>query len=330
MPAAGAPMYDGYLMAPDTPKRESQRFASPEAGAYRPPRPFDPEAFEAALDAVATNLIRSRDAVKRLLPDVATEVIGLLPHQHTDAARIERSIARDPRMGEQLVSLANSPLFSVRSPVRRVRDAVVRVGLDNVRDLLMVVVTHLKMFAIGGFETHVACLRRRSLATALIARALAARMRVHPEAAFLAGLLHDVGHLILLQAAVNERVVTPAMAHDPHAFPTLLGRLELHHQAIGAAACQIWRLPSGVVDAAFCHHAHKYDGRVHVAAALVALSDLTVETMSAAGGVPLRPPFPTREDVARDLELSREDLAVATAQATAQVEALEASRALSM
>jgi putative nucleotidyltransferase with HDIG domain len=221
-------------------------------------------------DAIATDT----KALRRSLPDVAAEALALCTSSTTDANAMERTLSRDPFISAQVISIANSAMFAPRMPILGVRDAVVRIGLDAVRDVVLMVVTNSTMYRVRGFEARVDYLRRRTLAAAAAARLLAKVLRVESEYGFLAGLLHDIGELVLLERCVQEGILVPGMLEDPTDGPILRDRLDFHHARVGAALCRAWRLPPGVIEAAEFHHDYKTaDGKTRFAAHLCAGAD---------------------------------------------------------
>ena len=66
-------------------------------------------------------------------------------------------------------------------------------------------------------------------------------------------------------------------------------RIHAHHTAIGAALCRSWKLPTGVVDAAQFHHDYASDGKNHLAAHLVAASDVLCDYVLPGGTPPTIP-----------------------------------------
>ena len=190
---------------------------------------------------------------------------------------MERTLSRDPFISAQVISIANSPLFAPRMPILGVRDAVVRIGLDALRDVVLMVVTNSTMFRVRGFEARVETLRRRTLASAAAARLLANTLRVESEYGFLAGLLHNIGELVLLERCVQEGIVTPALLDDPTEGPLIRERFHFHHTRVGGALCRAWKLPAGVIEAAEFHHDYKADGKKRFAAHLVAAADVIAE-----------------------------------------------------
>lgn len=229
------------------------------------------------IDQMAGELIRDTESIRRTLPDVAADVLLLCQHPDSNADKIEKAVTRDPFISAQLISMSNSAMFAPRMPIVGVRDAIVRVGLDTVRDIVMMVVTSSTMYRLPGFEAAVEMSRKRSMATAFAARLMAKALRVQADYAFLAGLLHDIGDLVLLERCVKAGVLTPAMTADRELAPVIKERLLRHHTEVGAAVCRTWKLPQGVIDSAAYHHQYRTGDKHYIAANLVAASDLMAD-----------------------------------------------------
>ena len=228
------------------------------------------------IDHLAEEIISDPKALRRTLPDVAAEVIELCGRSNASAETMERTLTRDPFISAQVVSVANSAMFAPRMPILGVRDAVVRIGLDAVRDVVMMVVANSTMFRVPGLAAEVEGMRKRMLASASVARLLARALGAESEYGFLAGLLHDIGTLVLLERAVHEGIVTPAIWAAPEG-DLVRERIHAHHTAAGGAICRSWKLPSGVVDAALFHHDYRSGGKTHLAAHLVAAADVAAQ-----------------------------------------------------
>lgn len=226
------------------------------------------------VDHVVEEIVLDHAALRRTLPDVAAEVLDMSSRSGWDAAKLERTLTRDPFISAQVVSVANSAMFAPRMPILGVRDAIVRIGLDAVRDVVLMVVANSTMFRVRGFEPQVNTMRRRMLASASSSRFLARALRAESEYGFLAGLLHDIGELVLLERCVQDGLVTPSIWADPLEGGLVRERIHAHHTAVGATLCRSWKLPTGVIDAAQFHHDYRSGGKTHLAAHLVAASDV--------------------------------------------------------
>jgi len=265
----------------------------------------DPSELTQAIAQAALELCQDTHSIKRSLPDVAADVMALCQQSATDALRIEKSVTRDPFISAQIVSVSNSPMFAPRMPIVSVRDAIVRIGLSNVSDIVMMVVTSSTMFRIRGFDEHVTRVTSRFPATALASRLIAATLRLPTESAFTAGLLHDIGDLILLDHCVKTGKIRPEMVQEPVFYGVIMDALHANHAKVGAAVCTVWKLPSSTVEAASHHHDYKFGGH-HFSANLVAAADTFADIMGI--GVPNKRICDPAEAVFKDLGLKAEQV----------------------
>lgn len=222
----------------------------------------------------------------RLLPtDIAALVaqVGRLPPlpqavlalQHTlsdEAASIDRcaaQIRQDPALAGRLLRLANSAFYGVPGRVGSLDDAVRLIGLRSLRMLAMTAAVSLQFPPPREDVMPLAAFWRHALATAFLAQELAANIGRAPEAAYVGGLLHDIGRLAF---AVAQPERAPGWFGTPDQER---GRLGFDHAELGAAIAVHWRLPDEVVAMIGTHHAPEGAGReasladcVHVADAL--------------------------------------------------------------
>jgi HD-like signal output (HDOD) protein/ActR/RegA family two-component response regulator len=219
-----------------------------------------------------------RGAIERCLAVVARPgdaeiraLIGRLdklpspPAQYFELARLASSptstladvaavVARDPAMAAKVLQLANSAAFGLSRTVSSIRDAVTYLGID----LLKCIALTTSLFASG----HAAMerMQARSVEVAGMAKELVAD-RALAETAFVAGLLHDIGNVVL---------ATSELAGD--------ARFVESQAEIGACLLGVWGLPYAIVDAVANHRVPSRApadlapivGAVHVARALVA------------------------------------------------------------
>jgi putative nucleotidyltransferase with HDIG domain len=280
--------------------------------AERPPVALpDPSELTQAIAEAARDACLDTQSIKRSLPDVAAEVMALCQQSFSDALRIEKSVTRDPFISAQIVSVANSPMFAPRMPIVSVRDAIVRIGLSNVNDIVMMVVTSSTMFRIRGFDEHVTKVTARFPATALASRIIASTLRLPMEAAFTAGLLHDIGDLVLLDRCVRTGKIKTETAQEPVMHGVIMDSLHANHCKVGAAVCTVWKLPSSTVEAAAHHHDYKLGGH-HFSANLVAAADAFADAMGV--GTSLKRILDPAEPVFTDLGLKADQVTSALSQ----------------
>ena len=179
------------------------------------------------------------------MPAVALEVLELCQREGVALSELAEVIGRDPALTARLLQVTNSPLFNLRREVTRLTEAIVWLGLQSTRTLALgfSLVGVLKGDRGGGFD-HEACWRR-SILSAVGARALATALRLASwEEAFLAGLLQDIGMMALHQALGAEYDAVVSQRPD-HA-----SAIEAEREAFGgdhaeasAWLAEAWGLP---------------------------------------------------------------------------------------
>lgn len=264
-------------------------------------RPPDGEvsALRFALDQIGVTLSTTAQPPRKSLPDVATELLSVTRNPKADAAAVERVVCRDPFVSAQVLSIANSAMYAPRTPVLSVRDAAVRLGMDTVRDLAMMVVTTSSMFRIAGLERQTAVLCHRAVVTAVAARKMAQVLGANTDYAFLSALLHDVGHLLMLEEAAATGILNKRVLSSSELLQVVLERCGHYHQEIGANACRAWKLPEATAQAAYYHHRYLHDGKHYLAANLVAAADLVADALAVGSpAVPLDPDAPVFQTMA--------------------------------
>jgi putative nucleotidyltransferase with HDIG domain len=166
-------------------------------------------------------------------------------------------IARDQSLTARLLRLANSAFFAVRSRVTSIPQAVTVLGFVRVRDLVVGLTV---WSALDARDPAGRRYRKRmwthSATVAAVAKMLAERTGGDGGAAFAAGLLHDVGKLVLglrlggtywaLLDEAAERGETAA-AVEQEAFGC-------HHGTVGGWLLQLWQLPPSLIDPVAYHH----------------------------------------------------------------------------
>jgi len=220
------------------------------------------------------SLCASDEALHRWLPEIVEQALDLCSRPIADAVNFERVLSRDPALAAQVIALAGAGLFAPRTTILSVREAVLHLGLDAMRDVLLLIVTNGMALRAPGFESLGESMRRRSLAAGIAARLLAKALRVESGHDFLVGLLHDIGEVVLLQRCAEEEILLPEMFDDASDGPIIRDTLHLDHGRVGAALCRAWRLPTAVAEAAEHHHDHKAGRRARLPAHLAAAADV--------------------------------------------------------
>jgi putative nucleotidyltransferase with HDIG domain len=194
-------------------------------------------------------------SVPALYKEICTEL------QSPDASlnRVGEIISQDPGMAAKILQLANSAFFGRRHSISRITAAVSFMGLDRVAKLLLAIHAFEEFIPPAPGVISIEKLWAHSNHTAMRARTLAAEQQASESVmddAFTAGLLHDIGKLILASRFPAEytTVVKKSLASmNPH----WLEEREIFsatHAEVGAYLLSLWGLPNTIVDATAFHH----------------------------------------------------------------------------
>jgi diguanylate cyclase (GGDEF)-like protein len=184
------------------------------------------------------------------LPALAMRVLSLCQQEELDLPQIAKAIGSDPALSIKVLKMANSPLIGPRHPIKTVSHALALLGVNAVRTVALsfTLVGHLKKGL--GTKADPYGYWRRSMMSALVADELARTRRTnHPEEAFLAALLQDVGILALGQSMGPVYADLVARADGDHARLAELERAELgaDHVEVGIWFLTKWKLPEALI-----------------------------------------------------------------------------------
>jgi putative nucleotidyltransferase with HDIG domain len=190
------------------------------------------------------------------LPAVVLEVLESFEDEHADAVVIGRKLARDQALSAKVLRVANSSFYGLQGKVVTVRDAMVVLGFGNVRTLVIAagVTGSFPALAAGCFDMRAFWIH--GIVTALCARSLAADAGIDPERALTAGLLHDIGRVVLATCFPDHyrRVAEYRAAHDCYPIEAERQVLGLDHAAVGGALTERWKFAHVIQQAVAAHH----------------------------------------------------------------------------
>jgi putative nucleotidyltransferase with HDIG domain len=194
-------------------------------------------------------------------PIVFTQIQKVLNNPHASAFDIAAILQEDAAMSAKVLKMTNSAYYGLTRTIESVRQAVVIVGLEAIKNLVLSA-SVFEMFSKdqidAEFQDH---FWRHSLATAFAGRMLARNLRCKKsfdsEAGFSAGLLHDIGKMVLSVYMSEERQkIKAAKEANPQLFDIAAESevLGYNHTQIGALLGAQWQLPANLVEAIEFHH----------------------------------------------------------------------------
>jgi HD-like signal output (HDOD) protein len=200
------------------------------------------------------------------LPDVAMQLLALSNKADARAADVVRLLEQDEMLAASVMRLISSPIYSSRSKITSLQEAVVRLGFKVVRDMVFEVTLRSGVFDVEEYAQTIQQVQRHSTVTAYIARIVCNKARIDGDVAFLCGLLHDTGFAGLLFAITHfEGAESPPLDQ-------LWAEVDALHERASGILATLWGLPDGVSDIVGHHH-HLHTGEFSKVAAAICIAD---------------------------------------------------------
>lgn len=255
----------------------------------------------------------SSDFVKRLdsvdfpaAPEVVVRLSGLLTEEWVSAEQLAEVMALDAGISARVLRLANSVFFRGQG-VRSIEEAVLRVGVDGVRDVVFAL-SLLRAFKPLHFDYRQFWRHGLAVAqTVLVLQHRALNLSAPLPEAYAGGLLHDIGMLVLDRTlgAGYGSILDKARTEGRSLHEVEQEMLGTDHAAVGGRLLEVWRLPTALAQAVGGHHNPLVDESA--AAQLVHLADFICNSRGVAHSNGLKPPAAVPE-VWDELGLSEAEL----------------------
>lgn len=192
-------------------------------------------------------------------PDVAFRINEMLSDENSGAAEIGALIEPDPALSAALLRIANSALYGIGGEISSVERAVTIVGLREVRDLAFGICASAAFNGIPNDLITVEDFWKHSLYCAAAAQSLGRKAKVCAgESLFTAGLLHDIGHLVMFSQSpdLSRESLQLSLDENDGLSPYLSERkvFGFDHMAVGAELARQWRLPESLQVCIGFHH----------------------------------------------------------------------------
>ena len=203
------------------------------------------------------------------LPSVAVELMHLSQKADVDIDEVVSVLEQDSMIAGRVLKLVQSPIYSGVTPLASLRDALMRLGLKTLRDLVMEIAMNLKVFRSPDYADTMELLKRHSSATAHLCKLISKYTPVEGDFAFLAGLLHDVGIAGTLLALSEQK----GKRKKPPDLIAIWPALDEVHQHAASLMAEQWGLAIDLKLPMSHHHQVLIEGHAHPLAATVALAD---------------------------------------------------------
>lgn len=197
------------------------------------------------------------------MPKIAQQILSIKLASDQDDEKLLKLIEKDPSITARIVGLANSPLFGTSRKIMTASDAAAVLGIKRVKMVALSFAMLSSMSRNSAGLLNVANLWQHSMAVALamdtLAQAMPKNKRPAEDEVYLAGLLHDIGFLVL-------EYVDPGISNSFHARLAAEGgrqvteieneMLEMDHCELGALLAEHWHLTANIVAVLRHHHSN--------------------------------------------------------------------------
>lgn len=225
------------------------------------------------------------------LPTVVMELLASIDQEDTDVGALAVKISQDQALTAKALRLANSSFYGMAHEVTTMQQSIAILGFRTIRSVATTAALISLLPGRGSPAFDLSAFWRHCIATAVCARELAPSLGINSEHAYTAGLLHDIGLLVLVTQFPSG--FDAVLAHQAQQGGTLIEAeravLGLDHAVVGHALTQHWKFPKALQQAVAVHNALPQadeDGLVTVVRAASAMALALADTMDEGAEVP--------------------------------------------
>ncbi len=209
-------------------------------------------------DAALRSIISKIDSLPSL-PTLYSAIMSELSSPNASIQKIGQIITGDLAMTSKILQLVNSAFFGLRRRVTSPEQAVLLLGLDTIKSLVLSLQIFSQFNMPKVFLQKVSGLWQHSLATGNLAKQIAGMERMSKEVedqSFMAGLLHDCGKLVLIANFPEkmEAVLSEVQRSEENELTLEKDVFGVTHAPVGAYLLGLWGLPTPITTAISYHH----------------------------------------------------------------------------
>jgi len=221
-----------------------------------------------------------------ILPEIATQILQLQHNADASVDSLAKIVSQDPALTSLILKYANSALFGQRGSIDSVHDAILRVlGFDTVLYLAigLALGNSFKLDKRGPLGSK--SIWRHAVYSAAVCQQLSQKcpkeFRPSPGQAYLAGLLHDIGFLVLANSFESEYFwLNKLIESKPEVPITVIEHqlLGIHHTDLGCILLKNWNMPEFLTVTVCEHHNENYLGHYCELSGLVLIVDRALKS----------------------------------------------------
>ena len=238
------------------------------------------------------------------VPDTLRKLSRIMEKPNVSMTEVASFVQSDPALTFRILKMVNSAIYGFPGRIASVSHAIMLLGLNVVKGLLLgVSVFELMQKAMSGLYEH-------SMGCATAARTIAQKKGLRePEEAYVAGLIHDIGKVVMALEFTKAYEGALALAETEHIAIMQAEKKFFadNHAALGGVLSEKWRFPKKLTEAILYHHQPRSAVLFPLETAIVHLADILTKARGL--GFSGDQIVPIVDDAAFDrLELSEEDV----------------------
>lgn len=205
----------------------------------------------------------------------------LMNDPNSSADDISAVINTDPALATRLLKVVNSPFYGFPSQINTISRAITIIGTRELIHLVLATSVIKAFTGIPGSLINMDEFWRHSLACAIAAKQLALKCGQRPaERFFLAGLLHNIGSLVIYQSMpeLAREAINSSKFGNEAIFLSEQRVLGFDHTEVGQALVKAWRLPASLDDVVRHHHTPSNSEEFPLEVAIVHIADIMVSS----------------------------------------------------
>lgn len=221
----------------------------------------------------AQEVIERIDKIENLptIPAILRKILGIIEDPKVSLQKISEFVSSDPTLTARILKMVNSPVYGFPGRISSVNHAMVILGLNAVKGLLIGVSVFevMKKNMVGLWE--------HSLSSAIYARVIANRKEIpSPEEISVAALLHDIGKVILLIAFKEDyfKILDMIKTREVYLFELEREYFGITHAEVGGIVGKKWNFPAKLVEPIMNHHRPQLSKNFEIETAIVHLSNI--------------------------------------------------------
>lgn len=209
-------------------------------------------------------------------PEVCLKLNLLLTDERVGIDDLTTVMLRDPALVARVLRLANSPLYGHAARIDTVSRAITVLGMAELQKLVCALSAVETFSRLSSAVTNMNAFWRHGVYAGLLAQSMARRLRVlRPERLFVAGVMHDIGTLIVNHRypELAEELIRHAQGDEDRLYALEQAELGFEHALLGGLMLAHWQLPASIAEAITCHHAPTLAREAPVEAAILQVAE---------------------------------------------------------